>query len=95
MKYVYLWYVKITHAAMKKHLADKSYGDNWLAKAKEVVKEHGMKLAILGSPFGTVEQFVVGVETDVSLDEFGKVTSDLYHIDPDFVEYGKTMIIRQ
>lgn len=95
MKYVYLWYVKITHAAMKKYLADSNYGDGWLAKAKEVVEKHDMKLVVLGSPFATVEQFVVGVETDVSLDDFGKVTSDLYHIDPEFVEYGKTMIIRQ
>ena len=95
MKYVYLWYVKITHTAMKKYLADSNYGSNWLEKAKEVVKKHEMKLVLLGSPFATVEQFVVGVETDVSLDEFGKVTSDLYHIDPEFVEYGKTTIITQ
>ena len=95
MKYVYLWYVKITQTAMKKYLADSNYGQNWLTKAKEVVKKHDMKLVLLGSPFATVEQFVVGIETDVSLDDFGKVTSDLYHIDPEFVEYGKTMIITQ
>ena len=95
MKYVYLWYVKITHTAMKKYLADSNYGSNWLAKAKDVVKKHEMKLVLIGSPFAAVEQFVIGVETDVSLDEFGKVTSDLYHIDPEFVEYGKTMIITQ
>ena len=95
MKYVYLWYVKITQTAMKRYLADSKYGRNWMTKAKEVVKKHNMKLVILGSPFATTEQFVVGVETDVPLDEFGKVTSDLYQIDPDFVEYGKTMIITQ
>ena len=95
MKYVYLWYVKMTHAAMKKYLADRNYAQNWMAKAKEIVKKHDMKLIILGSPYATAEQFVVGVETDATLEGFGKLTTDLYHIDPEFIEYGKTMTITQ
>ena len=50
MKYVYLWYVKITHTAMKKHLADSSYGDSWLARAKEVVQKHGYEASSSREP---------------------------------------------
>ncbi|MFH1180079.1 MAG: hypothetical protein V1710_06945 [Candidatus Bathyarchaeota archaeon] len=95
MKYVYLWYVKMTQEALKKNIADNKYSENWTAKARELCKKHGMKLLLLGSPYATVEQIVVGVETDVPLDEFGKLTTDLYHIDPAFIEYAKTMIITQ
>jgi hypothetical protein len=95
MKYVYLWYVKMTQEALKKNLADSKYTQNWMTKARELCKKHEMKLIISGSPFATVEQFVLGVETDVPLDEFGKLTTDLYHIDPAFIEYAKTMIITQ
>jgi len=95
MKYVYLWYVKMSQEAFRKYLADSKYAQNWMTKAKETVKKHNMKLLIMGSPFATAEQFVIGVETDVPLDEFGKLTRDLYHIDPEFIEYAKTMTITQ
>jgi hypothetical protein len=95
MKYVYLWYVKMTQEAMQKFIADNKYIQNWLTKAKEAVKKHGMKLVVLGSPFATAEQIVVGVETDVPLDEFNKLGSDLYKIDPAFIDYAKTYIITQ
>ena len=95
MKYVYLWYMKMTQEALHKNIADSKVSENWLAKAREAVKKHGMKLVVLGSPFATAEQFVVGVETDVPLDEFNKLGSDLYKIDPAFVDYAKTYIITQ
>lgn len=93
MKYVYLWYVKVTQEALKKNITDNSYGSNWEAKVKEVCKKLKVKLLFIGSPYGTVEQYVVGVESDGTLDEFGKVSGEFYQIDPAFIEYAKTEII--
>jgi hypothetical protein len=93
MKYVYLWYVKMSHEALKKAFSDAKYGPNWEAKVKEVCKKQGLKLLFLGSPFGTVEQEVVAIESDSPLDEFGKVSNEFYRIDPVLVEYAKTEII--
>jgi len=37
----------------------------------------------------------VGVGQTAPLDERGRITTDLYHIDPEFIEYAKTMTITQ
>ena len=95
MKFVYLWFVKMTEGAFKKYLADTKYSQNWMSKVKEILNKHKLKIVAWGSPYNTVEQIVIGVETDLSLDEFGKIATELYHVDPDFVDYAKTLIISQ
>ena len=95
MKYVYLWFVKMTEGAFKKNLADNKYFQGWASKAKEILNKHKLKIVAWGSPYYTVEQVVIGVETDLSLDEFGKIAMELYHVDPDFIDYAKTLIISQ
>ena len=93
MKYVYLWYVKTSQEALKKMISDNKFGPNWVAKVKEVGKKAGVKLLFVGSPFGTPEQYVVAIESDHPLDEFYKVTGELYRIDPAMIEYAKTEIV--
>ena len=93
MKYVYLWYVKVSQEALKKMVTDNKFGPNWVAKVKEVGKKAGVKLLFVGSPFGTAEQYVVAIESDNPLDEFYKVTGELYRVDPTMIEYAKTEII--
>ncbi len=95
MKFVYLWFVKMTEAAFKKNLADNKYSQGWQTKVKEILNKHKMKMVVFGSPYYTVEQIVLGVETDLPLDEFGKVAMELYHVDPEFVDYAKTLIVSQ
>jgi hypothetical protein len=93
MKYVYNWYVKASQEGIKKMISDNKYGPNWVAKVKEVGKKAGVKLLFVGSPFGTAEQYIVAIESDHALDEFYKVTGELYRIDPAMIEYAKTEII--
>ncbi|MGD0804295.1 MAG: hypothetical protein ABSA11_09505 [Candidatus Bathyarchaeia archaeon] len=95
MKYVYLWFVKMTEEATKKYLVDVKYFPNWTTKAKEIINKYKMKIVVWGTPYYTVEQIVIGVETDASLEDFGKVAMELYHIDPAFVDYAKTLIVTQ
>jgi len=83
----------MSQEALKKNITDNKYGSNWEAKVKEVCKKQGVKLLFLGSPYGTVEQEVVGVESDGNLEEFGKVSGEFYRIDPAMIEYAKTEII--
>jgi len=51
------------------------------------------KLIFLGSPYGTAEQYVVGIESNSLLDEFSKITSAFYRINPAMIEYAKTEIV--
>jgi len=37
----------------------------------------------------------MGVGGTATIDERGRITTDLYHIDPEFIEYAKTMTITQ
>jgi hypothetical protein len=93
LKYTYLWYVKMSTEALKKNIADGKYYSNWAAKAKEVCAKNKEKLLFIGNPYGTVEQIVVAVESDKPLDEFSKLTSALYQIDPIMPEYARTETI--
>lgn len=85
----------MTQEAFKKNLTDSKYIQNWTTKAREVLKKNNMKIVVWGSPYDTVEQMVIGIETDASLDEFGKISTALYHIDPEFIDYAKTLIVHQ
>ena len=93
MKFVYLWYVKLSQEGLKKMISDNKYGPNWVAKVKEVAKKAGVKLLFVGAPYGTAEQYVVAVESDSPLDEHSKVNGEFYRIDPAMIEYAKTEII--
>jgi len=93
MKYAYLWYVKVSQEALKKMISDNKYAPNWVAKVREIVKKAGVKLLFIGTPYGTVEQYVVAIESDSPLDEHSKVNGEFYRIDPAFIEYAKTEII--
>ena len=93
MKFVYLWYVKMSQEALKKEITDDKFVSNWVAKAKEICKKKSAKVLFLGDPYGTVEQFVIGIESDLSLDEFGKVSGELYRIDSAAIEYARTEIV--
>ena len=95
MKYVYLSYFKLTQEAFQRFLEDASIISDWMEKVRELCKRQDVKLLILGSPYGLEEQIVVGIETDLGVDEFTKLKGELYRIDPQFIEYSKTTIIIQ
>ena len=95
MNYVYLSYFKLTQEAFQSFLEDASIISNWMEKVRELCKKHKVKLLILGSPYGLEEQLVVGIETDMGVDEFTNLKGMLYRIDPKFIEYSKTTIIIQ
>ena len=61
------------------------------------VTENGNELmsASLKGLYGLEEQLVVGIETDMGVDEFTNLKGMLYRIDPKFIEYSKTTIIIQ
>lgn len=93
LKFVYLWYLKESQEAVKKEITDDKFVSNWVAKVKEICKEKSLKVLFMGDPYGTVEQFVIGIESDSPPDEFGKVAAELYHIDPAVIEYTRTEIV--
>ncbi len=95
MKYVYLNYFKMTQEAFQSFLNDATVISRWMEKVRELCKKQEVKLLILGSPYGLEEQLVVGIETDLGIDEFTKLKGELYRIDPKFIEYSKTTIIIQ
>jgi len=93
LKFVYLWYVKESREALKKEMTDDKFVSNWVATVKEICKKNSAKVLFLGDPYGTVEQFVIGIESDIPTDEFGKVAGELYRIDPAMIEYARTEIV--
>ena len=95
MKYVYLSYFKMTQEAFQSFLDDATIVSHWMEKVRELCNKQGVKLLILGSPYGLEEQLVVGIETDLGIDEFTKLKGELYRIDSKFIEYSKTTIIIQ
>ena len=95
MKYIYLSYFKLTQEAFQRFLEDASIIGDWMEKVRELCERPDVKLLILGSPYGLEEQLVVGIETDLAVDEFTTLKGELYRIDPRFIEYSKTTIIIQ
>ena len=95
VKYVYLCYFKLTQEAFQSYLEDETVGTDWMDNVRKVCEKHGVKLIILGSPYGLEEQFVVGIETDADVEEFTKIKTELYQIDTGFIDYSKTTIIIQ
>ena len=95
MKYVYLSYFKMTPEAFQSYLEDASVVPDWMDKVRVICDEHKVNLIILGSPYGLEEQLVVGIETDLAVDEFTKIKTELYQIDTGFIDYSKTTIIIQ
>ena len=85
----------MTQEAFQSFLEDASIIGDWMEKVRELCKRQGVKLLILGSPYGLEEQLVVGIETDLAVDEFTTLKGELYRIDPRFIEYSKTTIIIQ
>jgi hypothetical protein len=95
LKYVYLCYFKLTQTAFQSYLEDPAIISGWMEKARELCEKRGVRLLILGSPYGLAEQLVVGVETDADVEEFTKLKTELYKIDTCFIDYSKTTIIIQ
>ena len=95
VKYVYLSYFKMTQDAFHSYLKDASVVPDWMDKVREICEKHKVEPIILGSPYGLEEQLVVGIETDLAVDEFTKIKTELYQIDTGFIEYSKTTIIIQ
>ena len=95
LKYVYLSYFKLTQEAFQSFLKDASIISSWMEKVRELCKKQGVKLIILGSPYGLEEQLVVGISADLGVDEFTNLKGMLYRIDPNFIDYSKTTIIIQ
>jgi hypothetical protein len=93
MKFVYLWYVKESREALKKEMTDDKFISNWVAKVKEICKKNSAKVLFQGDPYGTVEQFVIGIESDSPPDEFGKFSGEFNRIDPAVIEYTRTEIV--
>ena len=93
LKFVYLWYLKESQEAVKKEIADDKFVSNWVAKVKEICRKKSVKVLFMGDSYGTVEQFVIGIESDIPPDEFGKVSGEFYRIDPAVVEYARTEIV--
>ena len=85
----------MTQEAFQSFLKDPSIISDWIEKVRELCKKQGVNLIILGSPYGLEEQLVVGIETDLGVDEFTDLKGMLYRIDPKLIEYSKTTIIIQ
>ena len=85
----------MTQEAFQLFLDDATIVSHWMEKVREHCKKQEVKLLILGSPYGLEEQLVVGIETDLAVDEFTKLKGELYRIDSKFIEYSKTTIIIQ
>lgn len=95
MKYVYMCYFKLTQESFQRFLEDPSTMSNWMSKVREICESHKVRLLILGSPYGLAEQLVVGVETEMNVEEFTKLKNEFYRIDTGFIDYSKTTIIIQ
>lgn len=95
VKYVYLCYFKMTQEAFQSYLEEASVVPDWMDKVRAICEKSKVNLIILGSPYGLEEQLVVGIETDLAVDEFTKIKTELYQIDTGFIDYSKTTIIIQ
>ena len=86
-KYVYLCFTKWTRKAVN---GTREEFMAWRKKHDELCKENDVKVKVMGSVFGAVEDSVIGYATDMHRDAFQEFRSKIWNIDQDQIEYTKT-----